>query len=192
MANARVQPYTGPLDISLQEVGGSLRDLAPGQMSRLKREQPGIEKVTAEIAVALPAHAAAVGLSSEMLTRFQEREVLLARVRALRPAVDKAAEVLAETEALLEDEREADIGTIAVTVRKAAQRRDASLAGPFEETIRYYGQVGVRAAKTRKKNAQEGGAEAVKPKARSASRRAARPAPAPEPEAAPAAGPEPV
>jgi hypothetical protein len=87
--------------------------------------------------------------------RFQQFNTKLARVRAARLLVDKAAEVLAETEAVLEDQREAEIGVVVDSVKSAGRRKDASLLAPFEKTIRYNAQVGVRAAKTRKKNAQQ-------------------------------------
>jgi hypothetical protein len=57
------------------------------------------------------------------------------------------------------------IGVILAGVRSAARTQGEALLGPFEKTIRYHGQVGVRAAKTRKKKAEQAaGDEAPPPK----------------------------
>jgi hypothetical protein len=65
------------------------------------------------------------------------------------------AEVLEETEAYLEDEREGEIGLIVSAVRGAARRKDSTVLTAFEETARYHGQIALRAHKTRRKNAEQ-------------------------------------
>ena len=161
MTNRLVQSYSGPWTIDLQPHTGVIVDAAEGATQGCRQEQPGFEGVADELSKALPQHAATIGLSSEVLERFQLLNSRITAIRASRRDVDKAAECLLETEILLEDQREAEIGVIVDAVRSAARRKDPSLLAPFEETLRYNAQIGVRAAKTRKKNAKQAAAAAA-------------------------------
>jgi hypothetical protein len=161
MTNRLVQSYGGPFIINLQQHTGVLVDAADGDTQGCRQQQPGFEGVSEELLQALPLHGATIGLSNEVLARFQLLNERITAIRASRHDVDKAAEVLAETEILLEDQREAEIGVIVDAVRSAARRKDPSLLAPFEQTLRYNAQIGVRAAKTRKKNAQQAAAAAA-------------------------------
>lgn len=155
MTNRLVQSYNGPLLINLEPHAGVIVDAAEGATQGCRQEQPGFEGVSDELIKALPLYGAKIGLASEVLERFQLLNAQITAIRASRHDVDKAAEVLAETEIILEDQREAEIGVIVDAVRSAARRKDPSLLAPFEQTLRYNAQIGVRAAKTRKKNAKQ-------------------------------------
>jgi hypothetical protein len=93
-----------------------------------------------------PAVASALGISGELLTRIATQTTHLAEVRAARVILDKLAEVFSETEVCIEDEREASIGLVVDSVRRASRQHPNALV-TFEETVRYHGQIGVRAAK---------------------------------------------
>jgi hypothetical protein len=145
--------FTGQTIIDVSSMSAYLHDVAAGGMRVLKREQEGFSDVTSELAESFATYAGQVGVAQAVYDRFLLNTSRIQQLRAAREIVDKLAEVLEESEAKLEDEREADIGIIVSAVRKAAQLKDASLLAPFEKTIRYHGQVGLRAMKTRRKNA---------------------------------------
>lgn len=67
----------------------------------------------------------------------------------------KQVEVLRESRAFYIDARQNDISLMVDAMRSRAQRRkDTSLLVPFEPVIKYAGQIGEKAAQTRKKNEQ--------------------------------------
>ena len=72
-------------------------------------------------------------------------------------------EVLKESLALKVNDREAEIGTVVDSVRKGAKKVGPSIEPPFERTVQYHGQIALKAANTRKKNAAaaEAAAEAA-------------------------------
>lgn len=156
MASEPVQPYVGPMAADISSMQSILVDVAPGGMRRFRRQQEGIAGVIAELSASASVLAGPVGLSPEVYARFQTLNDNLDQIRAAREIVDKMAEVLAESEAKYENDREAVIGKIADAVKSAARRTDRSLLAPFAQTVAYNAQVAVRAAKTRRKNAEQG------------------------------------
>ncbi|MCC6551702.1 MAG: hypothetical protein IT372_01610 [Polyangiaceae bacterium] len=150
MANDKVQLYTGSLNINLQHLDGVIIDAEDGATKGWAREKPGFDAAKKEMDGSLPAHAATIGVAPEVMARIQATTDRLSEVRQARIAVAKQLEVLEETEAFLEDKREADIGVVVGAVRRVG-KRNRGLLIHFEETMRYHGQIGVRAAKTRRK-----------------------------------------
>lgn len=158
MANSIVQPFTGDLVLDLKHLDGIVVDLVPGAMRGLRREKDGIQKAIGEIQKGIPAHAATIGVAQDVRDRVNTLSDQIEKIRQARVLIDKMAEVLVETEAYLEDEREGEIGLIVNAVRGAARRKDPTLLAAFEETARYHGQIAARAHKTRRKNAEQGDA----------------------------------
>jgi len=71
------------------------------------------------------------------------------------PKRDHHVEVLRESRAFYIDARQNDISLMVDAMRSRAQRRkDTSPLVPFEQVIKYAGQIGEKAAQTRKKNEQ--------------------------------------
>lgn len=178
MANSIVQPFTGDLVLDLKHLDGVVVDLIPGAMRGLRREKDGIQKVIGEIQKAIPAHAVTLGVVGDTHDRVNTLTEQIEKIRQARVLIDKMAEVLEESEAYLEDEREGQIGLIVNAARQAARHKDPAVLAAFEETARYHGQIAARAHKTRRKNAEPAGAapEAAPP--------------APEPNNPPAALPQ--
>lgn len=172
MANESIQPYTGPQTIDLTPVASALVDLAPGGMRGLRREQPGIENVILELQSSMPTLGEKAAISPTLYANFEQTHDMVLKIRAARQIVDKVAEVLAESEAYYEDLREGDISVMASSVRAAARHKDESIIASFEKMLAYNGQAALKAAKTRKKNADadadgdagEGAPEGVTPK----------------------------
>jgi len=155
MALVSQQVYTGPFSISLDpELVGKIYDLAPGGKQRLRREKEGIEEVVEELAKNVPSKGADAGISAEVYGRFVDSTDALARIRAAKLVVAKLAEVLDESEAQHEHERETWIGMMVDSVKSTARRVDATIAAPFAKTLEYNARPGVKANKTRRKNAE--------------------------------------
>lgn len=161
MANSIVQPYIGPISPDLTPIKDILVDLAAGTTRGLRREKDGIENVISELQNRIPANASTLGVAPDIHQRVLTLTEQLDQVRKARVIIDKLSEILEETEAYLEDDRENEIGLVVNAVRGAARRKDPALIVAFEETARYHGQVGVRAHKTRRKNAEQADAQHV-------------------------------
>lgn len=155
MANVDGPNYTGTLLIDLSDVKDDLKDLAPGAMKGIRTEQPGIDKVISELASAMPAHGNAANIPGPAYDRFVKRTVLLGQLRAHEIEIEKVLEVVRETRAKTENDREDDISIIAGAAQDTARRmKDPGLAAPFEETVGYNSRTADKAAATRKKNAE--------------------------------------
>ncbi|HZF47589.1 MAG TPA: hypothetical protein VE093_03005 [Polyangiaceae bacterium] len=160
MANSLVQPYNGDLAPDLQPLKGILIDALSGATRGLRREKPDIEKALFEIDQNIPGSASILGIAPSVRDHIADLTEKLALIREARARIKKLAEVLAETEAFVEDERENEIGHIVSSVRRAAIRKNPAVTSLFEQTIRYHGQIAARAHKTRRKNQQPADAPA--------------------------------
>jgi hypothetical protein len=162
MATIDGPKYMGPLTVDLSNVKDNLVDLPPGAMQGIRAEQPGIEKVIAELAQAIPAHGVAAEIPPQVYQRFVERTDLLNLLRTKEIALEKLLEVCRESRAKTANDREDDISIMAKAAQDAARRaKNPGIAAPFEETIKYNAQIAEKAVQTRKKNA-EAKAEAAK------------------------------
>jgi len=147
--------YMGPLTVDLSNVKDDLVDLAPGAMQGARAEQPGIDKVIAELAQAIPAHGDAAGIPPQVYQRFVKRTDLLARLRTHENTLEKLLEVCRETRSKTANDREDDISIMARAAQDTARRaKDPGLAAPFQETIKYNTQIADKAVQTRQKNAE--------------------------------------
>ncbi len=160
MSQTNHAPYTGPLFIDVQEHEAYLVDLPPGGTQRLKREKDGFEAMFKELADGVPAQGAKAGIAAEIYERFVDRTAKLAKIREKRAMAEKLAEVLRETEIALENAREGDVAVMAKAIQTTARLVDPTVTGTFENTLRYYSQIGDKAAATRRKN-EEAKAEAA-------------------------------
>jgi len=95
------------------------------------------------------------GAAAETLgERGEDRTADLKDLRALKGIINKLAEVVEETEANIEDEREADIAIVAKGAQTTVQHKDPNVAALFEEVLRYYSQIADKGVATRRKNAE--------------------------------------
>jgi hypothetical protein len=147
--------YTGSITLDLTDVKDDLVDLPPGAMKGIRTEHGGIDKVIAELAAAMPAHGDAANIPALVYQRFVKRTTLLGLLRGHEVDLEKALEVVRETRAKTENDREDDLSIMVGAAQDTARRaKDPGLVAPFEETIKYNGQVADKAAATRKKNAE--------------------------------------
>lgn len=152
MSNSDHQLFEGPYLIDFQNLSGFLYEVAEGGLQGLRREKTGWDKVNHELTTKLPTHADALRVAPDLGTQLTTLNTRIGEVRALKVVFSKVFEVLKETEVVLEDEREGIVGLVVDSARKAAKRKDPGLMVVFEETIRYHGQIGKRAAQSRRKN----------------------------------------
>lgn len=149
------QPYTGPFSADMTHLNGKLVDLPKGALSLLRAEREGIAEVSAELSKLAPSVISAAGVPQDAMQDFAARTALLTEIRAQRAVIDKMAEVLRETEAKVEHDRENDISMIAESVKTIARLRgNPSLLAAYEKTLQYSSQTARKGAKTRKKNAE--------------------------------------
>ncbi len=154
MSQVNAQLYPGPFQVDLTALDGALYDLPPGEMQYLRVEREGMPLVVAELAQSVPSVGIAAGVPAEVFTHVNLCTDRLQQIRAARAIVAKLAEVLVESEAKYEHERENDLSIIVDAVRSVAHRKgDPSLLAAFEQTLKYCAQTAEKAAKTRKKNA---------------------------------------
>lgn len=155
MADLSAQPYLGALVVNLSHLAGVLINLPPGRRRGLRKVQPGIEEVLAELASGAQALESALGLHPAAYASVVECTERLGQLREAREIVARLAEAIEETEARCEHEREMAIGRIADQVKSAARREQRSVLASFEKTVAYNARVGVRAVKTRRQKAAQ-------------------------------------
>ena len=147
------QPYTGALKFDFTPVASILIDLPPGGMRGLRREQPGMPDVITELATAVSSHGAEAGVQEVAYQRFLDSTDKVKRVREKRLALLKIAEILAETEATYEDQREQALSQMVDAVKSTAKRnKNKAIVAPFEKSIAYTAQGADKAVKTRTRN----------------------------------------
>jgi hypothetical protein len=156
MATITGPKHPGPFTFDLSDVQAELVDLAPGAMRGARTEGEGMKGVVEELAEAMPAHGADLDVPGSAYQRVVDRTALLAKLRDHEAKLAKALEVVRETRAKTENDREDDISIIAKAVQGAAARKkDPSVAAPFEKTLAYNSRIADKSAETRRKNADE-------------------------------------
>lgn len=152
MAHVPASLFTGVLLIDATPVKSFLYDLAPGAGRMLKRAQEGLDDVLGELPTALTKYAATLGVSIEILSRVTTSTANIQVLNALLKDARKLVEVLEESVAYHEDQREAEFSQLAEAVKRTAARKDPTVEAAFEKLLKYVAQVGVKAAATRRKN----------------------------------------
>lgn len=158
---AAVIPRSGDLHIDARPLESFLRDLPEGATLGLRREQEGMADVVQEITANQDKWGAKAGVTPDEVAGIVTKTTQIAQIRAYRPAVAKLLEMLDETEAELDDQRDTLIRSVAGSVDVKALLVGEELFAKYEKTRAYRSAVGHKAAKTRKKNA-EAEAEAKK------------------------------
>jgi hypothetical protein len=146
--------FKGKLLLDLTAHKDVLQELPRGAKKRLKRTQKGYDEVENELSTALPQHAEALGLAGSVLQSIQDCSVTINDLKQIKKDLAKANEVVDQTIALYEDQREAKVAMVAETVTSASDRLDPSVAGAFTKTVKYRSQIADKAVATRRKNAE--------------------------------------
>lgn len=153
MAKAKTAAADDRLLIDARALKKFLVDLPDGATQGMRREHEGIGEVIDEITRAQKEWGKKAGVTEGEVSAVVEKTEQLTLIRAKRPAVAKLLEMLDETEAKLEDERDTVIRTIAESADAKANTVGPELLDAYTKTRAYRSAPGVKAAKTRKKNA---------------------------------------
>jgi hypothetical protein len=147
--------YIGPHTLDLVPLQGKLIDYEEGGMIGLRTDMPGFQAMALSLAEAVPAHGAAAGIPQDVYDHFVMCNENVATIDERLAIAMKQVEVLKESRAFYIDARQNDIGLMVDAIRSRAQRRkDQALLIPFEPMVRYNGQIGEKALRTRKRNEQ--------------------------------------
>jgi len=146
--------YTGSHELSLAMLAGRLVDLGQGSLRGLRVDLEGFETVIQELKQSVPHYGKDAGVPQDVYEHFVECNDTIAQIDKVLPLAKKLVEVLIETRALLVDARQNDISLIVDVVRGRARRLGKpEILAAFEKTIRYSGQLAIKAMKTRRRNA---------------------------------------
>jgi hypothetical protein len=147
--------YIGPHTLDLAPLQGKLVDIEEGGMQGLRLDQPGFQAMVLSLAKSMPLYGTAAGIAQDVYDHFVASNDTVATIDERLAIAKKQVEVLEESRAFHVDARQNDVSLMVDAMRSRAQRRkDPSLLIPFENVIKYNAQVGDKAFKTRKKNAQ--------------------------------------
>ncbi len=148
--------FKGPYTLDLSQLQDRLKDLDPDEKRGLRVELERLPEVVAELAHAMPLHGAAAGIPQDVYNHFLYSNETVEIIDEKLSIAEKQVEVLKESRAYYVDARENDLSIMVDSMRSRAQRRkDESILTPFEKTLTYRAQIGVKAARTRRKNAEQ-------------------------------------
>ncbi len=156
--------YTGSITVDLANVKDTLVDLPPGALQGVRREQPGMAGVLAELAHALPHYGNEAEVHGAFHARIMQASIDIRKLEEHEVLLKKLLEVVQESKAQLMNNREYDISAVAAKVVESATRqKKPELMAHFEKTLHYRSQAALKAQATRKKNAQNEAAPASVP-----------------------------
>lgn len=145
----------GSLSIDCTALASFLVDLPPGGMRGFLSEQPGYAEAIAEILANQATLGAKAGIQPTEITSLVAKNEKIAEIDAVLPATQKLLEMLIETRAMLDNERQREVYAIAAAIEaKSKGTTGATLRAKYEKTRAYRSAIGVKAAKTRKKKAE--------------------------------------
>lgn len=144
----------GSLFVDARSLDGITIDLPPGAMQGMRTEQKGYEEVVAEILSNQCVLGERAGVTQSDIDRIVELDRRIAQIDQYLPAAKKLYEILTETRAVVDDERQRLVNAVAVSVESRAKAsRDTGLLARYQKTRDYRSSPGVKAVKTRTKNA---------------------------------------
>jgi hypothetical protein len=159
---AKYITYTGSHNLDLVPLQGKLYDIEEGGLQGFRTDQSGFPSVVLILAEAMPQYGAAAGVPQDVYDHFVMCNDAVGAIDARLVIALKQVEVLRESRAFYVDARQNDIGLMVDAMRSRAQRRkDPALLVPFEQVIKYNGQIGVKSVQTRRKNKQAKEAKAA-------------------------------
>lgn len=153
MSNSNVSLFEGAHSIDASNLQGRLIDLTAQQRKGLRPDKANFEKAKQELTTQFPLKGSAAGIPQDVFDEFVASNAVVELIDEKLADAKKLVEVLSETRAYHVNIRQNSVSLIADAIQSRARRKkDPSLLAPFPETLKYVGQSGVKAAKTRKKN----------------------------------------
>ena len=153
-------PQPGDLKIDVTALAGVLVDLPEGEMRGMLVERDGFVEVLAEIVANQAQWGGKAGVTAGDFAELQQANDVLAKIGAYVPAVRKLLEMLEESYAKYDDQRQRFVYALASGVERRAKARDdgGALLAKYERTRAYHSAIGLKAAKTRRRTAGGGDA----------------------------------
>ncbi|AKT41813.1 hypothetical protein [Chondromyces crocatus] len=131
-----------------------LVDLEPSALKGMRTAQRGLDRVLAEIIGNEVVWAEKAGVTTADMTQLFLLNERIARIDEFLAPVLKFAEMLSETRYVLEDQRQHILLNIGASVERRGKEMPELLAR-YQKTRTYRSAIAKKAAKTRKKNAEE-------------------------------------
>jgi hypothetical protein len=143
------------LFVDCRALAGFIVDVAPRELQGRRATQEGYADVVLEIQANQATWGTQVGITSDDIQFLGECDERVASIDEHLNRARKLVEVLEETRAMLDTARHVRISTIAAMVdARTRTRTDSSLLAVYEKTRAYRSAIAVKAAKTRRKNAE--------------------------------------
>lgn len=157
MAGDPKNPELGELHIDASDLASFIVDLQDGATRGMRTEQENFPEVLGEIAANQASLGDKAGITASDYGDLQLANERIAQIDVFLPAARKLVEVLEESRARLDDQRQRAVHGFARSVEDRAKTRDdgATLLAKYEKTRAYRSAIGVKALKTRLKNAKE-------------------------------------
>jgi hypothetical protein len=144
----------GALAIDCTSMAPFVQDLVPGALVGMRSRQPGYDDVLNEITSNQPTLGGRAGVTDEDIQAFLLANERIAMIDAQLPAARKLVELLEETRGKLDDQCQRQVSAVAVSVESRAKAYgDDELLARYEKTRAYRSAIGLKAARTRRKNA---------------------------------------
>jgi len=144
----------GCLLVDARPLADFLVDLERGRRRGMRTARPGFPDVVNEIVSNQREYGERAGITQTQFERFMELNHQIAQLDEHIPVVNKLSEILEETRATLENERQLMVGGFAKSVESAARSSgNKTLLAKYEKTREYRSADAKRAVKTRLQNA---------------------------------------
>jgi hypothetical protein len=169
MAGKSIQPQPGDLVIDASSLKEDLRTVPPGDLAGIRTEQDGYDDVQAEMVSNQEDFGEMAGIPDSDITELVALTEKINRIRGYRRALDRLAQIMADSERFHDNRRHQIISSSASAVDKRSRREGyRMLLKKYEKTRAYRSAAAEKAVRTRqraKKNppATQGGAPAATP-----------------------------
>jgi hypothetical protein len=143
----------GALTLDCSSLASFLVDLRHGSLRGMLVERPGFAEVIAEILANQSTVGPKAGVTQDDIDGIVLDNQRIADIDAVLPAARKLVEMLEETRAMLDDDRQRRVHAVGGMIEGRARTTESTaLLAKYEKTRIYRSATGVKAAKTRKRN----------------------------------------
>lgn len=155
MANDPKQPLMFELSVDATDLT-FLVDIEPGARLGLRSAQPGFDQVVKEIKANQIVKNGASVIPDATYQELMLAEERIALIDAKLPAAHKLFEMMEETRALLDDQRQRVVSAIASMAEAQAKAfGDSGILARYAKTRAYRSAAALKAARTRRRNQEE-------------------------------------
>lgn len=154
MANKDKAVAVDSLAVDCTALASILVDLPPGGQKGFQATQAGYGEVVEEILGNQPRYGERAGVTRQDILRITTADSNIESIDAELSKARKIVEILEESRAKYDDQRQRHVYAVAIAVeRRARANSDTELLAKYEKTRAYRSAIGIKAAKTRRKNA---------------------------------------